>query len=364
MLRAHNYSRALYPWQVGASFVGWGPRTPLSALIAGPTVGGAWEAGDDAPRSVSVDYYEQVCPPAERYYITRETALDGLGAKPEGDQVFDRLVSLVRDAPSRCVEVGRIGQDPTFDVWLISGNRSLSLSRKFLDTPTSRLIRASPLVQGAIIRNEYLYAPRSPPPALTDGDIARRKAAPPLSTSPDLYSRMLAVHLRRGDFEGACRYHTNRPDVWYQWNLWPTHPDQYTPPPGAGGGYAPPEAYEAVRKRCFPNQQEIVERARLVREEYLRTKPATGPVLDTLHIMTNGDPTWIEELKALLELDGWPTVVASAELKLDDEQTDVSMAVDMEIGRRAAVFMGNGVRRLPNFAFVVTDSSSVVFPDK
>ncbi|EJD41667.1 hypothetical protein AURDEDRAFT_90117 [Auricularia subglabra TFB-10046 SS5] len=328
-----HYPWALYPWQRGLS---WGPRTPLNALIAGPTAGGAWEDDDKTPRSVSVEYWDQVCPPAERYYISRRTALEGLGPKPEGAAVFDRLVRLVRDAPARCVEVGRVGEDPTFDVWLISGNRSLSLSTRFLEMPASRLLYASPLVQGAVVRNAYLFAPRAPALALPP-DISRRSPA-----AYDAFARMMAVHIRRGDFQGACRYHTNRPDVWYQWNLWPTHPDKFVPPPGAGGGYAPPEAYEAVRKRCFPNQDEIVERVRAVRKDYLRTSPSTGPILDTMHIMTNGAPTWVAELKAALTMDGWEIIVSSAELKLDDEQTDVSMAVDMEIGRRAAVFVGNG----------------------
>jgi hypothetical protein len=44
----------------------------------------------------------------------------------------------------------------------------------------------------------------------------------------------------------------------------------------------------------------------------------------------------------MLQKDGW-TVAASQHLVLDAEQKDVGMAVDMEIARRAAVFVGNGV---------------------
>lgn len=370
-----NRSRALYPWQRGLS---WGPRTPLSALIAGPTVGGPWEGDDSAARSVAVEYWEQVCPPSERYYISRKTAMDGLGDKPDGGELFERMVGLVRDAPARCVEVGRIGEEPTFDVWLISGNRSLSLSERFLDTPSSRLLRASPLVQGAVIRNEYLFAPRSGA-SLTDPEVrARRRGT---AATPDIYERMMAVHIRRGDFESACRYHTNRPDTWYQWyatavpahpsaehgaacrNLWPTHPDKFVPPPGVGGGYATPEAYEIVRKRCFPSQEEIVERIRLVRDEYRHTALSMA-VLDTMHVMTNGDPAWTAELKEALSRDSWDVVVSSSELKLDDEQTDVSMAVDMEIGRRAAVFIGNGVSVAGFASSHLIDLSSVVLPDE
>jgi hypothetical protein len=61
-----------------------------------------------------------------------------------------------------------------------------------------------------------------------------------------------------------------------------------------------------------------------------------------VYILSNEKRTaWMDGLK-MLQKEGW-TVVASRDLVLDAEQKDVSMAVDMEIARRAAVFVGNGV---------------------
>jgi hypothetical protein len=64
--------------------------------------------------------------------------------------------------------------------------------------------------------------------------------------------------------------------------------------------------------------------------------------LDTFYLLTNEKSAWIDEIKDALKRDGW-TVATSQDLVLDAEQRDVSMAVDMEIARRAAVFVGNGV---------------------
>ncbi|KAJ7890400.1 hypothetical protein B0H13DRAFT_2666016 [Mycena leptocephala] len=59
-----------------------------------------------------------------------------------------------------------------------------------------------------------------------------------------------------------------------------------------------------------------------------------------------GDEGQCEETKVETFVSGTPLrswkVTTSQDLVLDAEQTEVSMAVDMEIARRAAVFVGNG----------------------
>jgi hypothetical protein len=66
--------------------------------------------------------------------------------------------------------------------------------------------------------------------------------------------------------------------------------------------------------------------------------------LDVLYLLTNEQSDWLENLKEVLRKDGWYTIRTTRDLTLDQEQTDVNMAVDMDIARRAAVFIGNGVR--------------------
>jgi hypothetical protein len=67
--------------------------------------------------------------------------------------------------------------------------------------------------------------------------------------------------------------------------------------------------------------------------------------------MSNDHTDWINELKEAFMQDGWQRVVMSRDLKLNPQQLDVSVAVDMEIGRSSAVFIGNGVRKFIFFVF-------------
>jgi len=60
--------------------------------------------------------------------------------------------------------------------------------------------------------------------------------------------------------------------------------------------------------------------------------------------MTNGSPEWIEELKeALMRDHPWEQIASSLQMRIDWEQKFVAQAVDMMIGHRADVFIGNGV---------------------
>jgi hypothetical protein len=86
------------------------------------------------------------------------------------------------------VEEDRYGQ--TFDLWLWGTTRVLPLWERFSKSPSSRLLRTSPLVNSAVDRNEYLFFPQGP--------------RPPHPAVINPYERMLAMHVRRGDYKDAC----------------------------------------------------------------------------------------------------------------------------------------------------------------
>ena len=67
--------------------------------------------------------------------------------------------------------------------------------------------------------------------------------------------------------------------------------------------------------------------------------------LETLFILTNErDPTYLDELKSSFVKSWKNIVISSLEIEYGDAQEkDVGMAVDMDLARRAAVFLGNGV---------------------
>jgi hypothetical protein len=82
---------------------------------------------------------------------------------------------------------------------------------------------------------------------------------------------------------------------------------------------------------------------RRARAEYEAAHPTRA--LDILYVLTNADADWVREFTAsLVQEDGWGTVVGTPDLSLDEQMIEVGFAVDMEIARRAEVFIGNGVR--------------------
>lgn len=70
--------------------------------------------------------------------------------------------------------------------------------------------------------------------------------------------------------------------------------------------------------------------------------------LRNVYIMTNAVDPWLSKLKqALRSHEHWDSVTSSRDLALTREQKEVSRALDMLIGRRAQIFIGNGVRSIP-----------------
>ena len=321
-----------YPWPK-SQFIQNPPRTPLNALIAGPTAGGPWDE-DESPRSVSEQWFDVVCPRSERRIINTRDVKPAVSNSP-GDEVFAHWVKLLRDAPERCIEItaahGSEDTYPqTFDLWLWGSSRVLPLWESFSKSPTSRLLATSPIVNSAIARNEYLFLPRGP--------------RPPHPASRNPYERMMAMHIRRGDFREACVRLATYKSTFYSWNLLPDLPDPFVLP--ASVVYDTKEYFEKYFERCLPPLEAIVRKARRSREDYVRAGEGKQRTLDVMYLLTNERGEWLGRMKDALKQDGWHTIVTSNDLELDTEQTDVNMAVDMDIAWRAAVFIGNGVSRV------------------
>ncbi|KAF7350131.1 hypothetical protein MVEN_01315400 [Mycena venus] len=304
------------------------PRTPLNAIVSGPVAGAPFESDDAAPRAVSADWFDVVCRRQERRYINTREVKPAV-AEASGIDVLAHWQNLLMSAPERCIEIVEAKEDSfpqTFDLALWGSPRVLTLWDSFSQSPISRLLDASPIVRAAVDRNRYLFVPRGP--------------RPPHPAPRDPFQRMLALHLRRGDYEGHCRGMTYMNLAFYSWNQFPHLPDRFTPEPDAPG------KDERFLARCWPDSPGVVRKAAEARRDYLALAEnvngtETSATLDVMYILNNEKSQWIDELKRALQLDGW-TVVTSQDLVLDTEQTDVSMAVDMEIARQAAVFVGNG----------------------
>lgn len=67
-------------------------------------------------------------------------------------------------------------------------------------------------------------------------------------------------------------------------------------------------------------------------------------MLKSVYILTDGDDDWIEEIRMWLQSEGWNHVwVGKRDVWSDWEDREVGVGVDMEVARRAGVFVGNGV---------------------
>ncbi|KIY46101.1 hypothetical protein FISHEDRAFT_66570 [Fistulina hepatica ATCC 64428] len=318
-----------YPWP-RHQWRGDHPWTPIPALLAGPTAGGPWEPGDPAPRSVSSEFFDVVCPRDQRRIINTADAKEPVRSA-NGLEIFEHWRRLLHDAPEPCIEIMPAPLDvdwvpQTFDLWLWGSDRILSLWEEFSRSPTSRLLAPSPIAAAAVDRNEYLFLPKGP--RVPHG-------------SRDPYARLLAIHLRRGDYESHCRHFAKYSSTFYSWNLLPFLPDKFLLP----AVLAAEESEERTQyylRRCLPDFDEILKKIRQSRDEYLAADGNNRETLDVLYLATNDDGEWLAKLTMALRRDGWYTIVTSKDLELDAEQLDVNMAVDMEILRKAVVFIGNG----------------------
>ncbi len=97
-------------------------------------------------------------------------------------------------------------------------------------------------------------------------------------------------------------------------------------------------------QRCYPTIDQIVEKI-----DEIRKSPA-GKGLKDVYVMTNGKREWVQELKAhLRSMGGWNKIASSRDMVINDEQKEVAQAVDMMIGERAQVIIGNGVSEVGSF---------------
>lgn len=193
------------------------------------------------------------------------------------------------------------------------------------------------------------------------------------------FPRTVAFHLRMGDYDGHCLF-LNKWNVRYLSFPFPEslgggvrNGDVFDPSPFLGPHT---DAHDAEVKReaklayymehCLPTIPQVVKRLHDVRADYEadraavhglrgldfneeRAKSNSNYRLNKVYVLTNGKPEVIRELKEALLNDEWDTVAATPDLEGGWSKLEnvVSGAIDMAIGERAEVFVGNGVSPLP-----------------
>lgn len=164
----------------------------------------------------------------------------------------------------------------------------------------------------------------------------------PFTSTTDPYRPipgLLVLHIRRGDFEQHCEHLARWASEFNGFNSFDGLPDQLTAIPGGGGGGETTEENLAFYfTRCYPSIEQITQKVEAVRQT------PEGKGLKDVYVMTNAKKEWAEELKgALRKMGDWQRVSTSRDLVLTKEEKYVAQAVDMLIGQRAQVLIGNGV---------------------
>lgn len=220
-----------------------------------------------------------------------------------------------------------------------SASRLLDIWEEYKNSPIVRGFKWSPLIHDAFDRNYRLFTS----PSSLGWSFLPFRSADPYAPIPGL----LVLHVRRGDYEDHCEHLANWSSKYSGFNDFPEFPDKFLPPPGSGtNGNATDEAKAIYREHCFPSIEQIVKRVEEIRE----TKAGKG--LKNIYVMTNGPRPWVADLKAGLKKTGhWSKVATSRDMQLTPEQKYIAQAIDMLVGHRAQVIIGNGVRDL--FYFII-----------
>ncbi|EPS99413.1 hypothetical protein FOMPIDRAFT_100321 [Fomitopsis schrenkii] len=303
---------------------------PLSALIQGPTVGAPIPTDPYAPLAVIRDHFQKECP--NPTLISRDEVTDHLGGTATAGQIIDAWAEKLRSIDDPCVEVPRMADSSIFDIFVFGeANRLLDVWPEFSESPILSQFGWSPLIELAFDTNRETISPATSfePPLYTIPFTSNRERYTPL---PGL----LALHIRRGDFEEHCQLLARYNSTYTAYNAFPGLPDRLDTP--LSGEEA--ERMNAYRPHCFPDISEIVAKADEVRES------EAGRGLRRMFVMTNGDAKWVERLKQALATSGWEAVASSRDVVVNKEQKYVEQAVDMLIGQRAQAFVGNGFSSL------------------
>lgn len=211
--------------------------------------------------------------------------------------------------------------------------------------------------------------------------------SPTLSASKAEPLPLLAIHLRRGDFIEHCDNLVSWNSTYHGYNTLPSLPDRFFGENSTLLGILPKdELKKRYREKCLVDidmvRQRVVKVVREWRLERLKieeTKKPNDPpsthesrvkkMLRKIYIMTNGDHEFLQELKDGLDIDAlrslstsvnsdlptdfdydfvwdWDEISTSRDLDLGWETKYVAQAMDMYVGQRAELFIGNGFSSL------------------
>lgn len=135
-------------------------------------------------------------------------------------------------------------------------------------------------------------------------------------------------------WEQVCKDAADNSLPFHRFNTLPSHPgNENIPPPPSTAAAARVGLYNA---KCQPGILDIINRARRMRKNH--------PLLKSAYLVTSAGDKWVDELRMWLLSEGWERVVIGRR-DVWGKEWEVGEAVDLEVARRAGVYVGNGVSR-------------------
>jgi len=262
-----------------------------------------------------------------------------------------------------CVEIDK-NSFQLFEIWLFGTKRILSLWPLLSESPILQQYSYAPLILNTYHESADLFEGPLPGQSFLSRLFGRKRPTrqdhllPLHDITPHMRpsevettTGLLVLHVRRGDFKQHCEHLAKWSSDWNGLNQFSALPDTFQQPVPTGWGETTDEARAMYIRRCFPDIDQIVFRVREVmseREEAaVRAGKGAPPELRRVYVMTNEKADWLEQLwVALGEIKEWDAVVTSRDMSLSWEAKPVGQAVDMLIGQKAEVFIGNGFSSL------------------
>ncbi|GJE89657.1 O-fucosyltransferase family protein [Phanerochaete sordida] len=308
----------------------WIPsRIPITALISGPIAGGPFADGDATPRAVAKAHFKKICPNPTLVHGEELRALHGPGA--DAARIEETWLEYLAKIDDPCVEVPEDSGSIFHNFMFGTRDEMMPVWPLLSSSPILQLFGWSTLAYSAFETNRHLFAPAP----LIPGYIADA-SCPHCVDELSPLDGLLALHLRRGDFLEHCKNLCYWGANFMAFTRFSEFPDPWEMPGGSAE-----ERMPTYMRRCLPSVEEIVDKVTQVRAS------AAGRGLRSVYVMTNGDRAWLATLKsALRDAHGWEHVVTSRDLVLTNEEKYVSQAMDMMVGERAQVFVGNGFSSL------------------
>ncbi|KAG0698213.1 hypothetical protein DFH29DRAFT_983956 [Suillus ampliporus] len=283
-------------------------RIPLTALL-----GGKYNI-----------FFRKVCP-NPTVIRTSEVNDDNMRFSEDvpASLLFEKWLEKINSIDDPCLEVDA-ESDAIFEYWIFGHQRMLAIWPYLKDSPVATQWGWSPLIHDAYRRNRHIFVPGVKPTLL-----GRLLGSTPSENYSDPIPGLLALHVRRGDFQDHCVHLGKWSSNWNAFNMFPEFSDKFQRPTDGGWGETSDKNMQMYMQRCFPTIEQIVQRVMQVRVE------SEWP-LTHIYIMTNGAVAWVDELKEALAISGnWDQIRSSRDLEITWEQKFVAQGVGYVCGSKS-----------------------------